>query len=68
MKRWNSKRKRSKQAISFKPSRQEIESAVSEFLKSGGTIKKVVVNEGSYKDFVALNELPTAADEFLNGQ
>jgi hypothetical protein len=68
MKRWNSKRKKNKQSLSFRPSRQEIENAVSDFLRSGGTIKKVVVNDRNYKDFVALNELPSAADEFLNGQ
>jgi hypothetical protein len=66
MKRLNNRKKRNNQSISFKPSRQDIESAVDDFLKSGGKIKKVVVNERTYKDFVALNELPSAADDFLN--
>ncbi len=68
MKRWNNRRKRSNKSIGFKPSHMEIESAVTDFLKCGGKIKKVVVNERTYKDFVALNELPSAADDFLNDQ
>lgn len=66
MKRWNNSKKRSNQSISFKPSHQDIESAVNDFLNNGGKIKKVVANERTYKDFIALNELPSAADDFLN--
>lgn len=68
MKRWNSKKRKGSRSVSFKPSRQEIDDAVSDFLKGGGTIKKIVVNDRNYKEFIALNELPSAADDFLNEQ
>ena len=68
MKKWNQRSKKNSYSKAFKPSRIEIEDAVNEFLKNGGSIKKIEANESNFKDFVALNELPSAADDFLNGQ
>ena len=68
MKNWNSRKKRRYKSVGFKPSRQDIASAVDEYLKKGGRIEKIVVSESNYKDFIALNELPSAADDFLNDQ
>lgn len=65
MKKWNNRTKKGRGAVSFKPSRNEIKSAVDDFLKNGGKIKKIEVNERNYKDFVSLNEPPSAADDFL---
>ena len=67
MKRWPSARKDRKRSIAFNPDRQAIASAVTDFVNKGGTITKIVVDERSYKDFASKNELPSAADEFLNG-
>ncbi len=67
MRTWTKKRKRRKNSVSFNPNHVYVESAVEEFLNKGGTITKVIVDERSYGDFVSLNELPSAADDFLNG-
>lgn len=65
MSRWTGKKGKRKRSTSFNPNHNEIASAVEEFLKKGGKIKKIEVDERNYRDFVALNELPSAADEFL---
>ena len=68
MKKWNNRTKKNSLSKAFKPSRIEIENAVNEFLKNGGSIKRIEANETNFKDFVTLSELPSAADDFLNGQ
>ncbi|MBU3916974.1 hypothetical protein KKA14_15690 [bacterium] len=67
MKTWTKKRKSRKNSVSFNPNHRYVKSAVEEFLDKGGKITKVIVDERSYGDFLLLNELPSAADDFLNG-
>ncbi len=67
MKKWTYKRKARKNSIPFNPNRVVIADAVEEYLRSGGKITKVIVDEKSYNDFISINEMPSAADEFLNG-
>ncbi len=66
MKRWPSKRKSRKHATGFNPNRQDIASAVDDFMRKGGIITKITVDSKSYGDFVSKKELPSAADDFLN--
>ncbi len=65
MKKWIMKKRRRKNSASFEPNRIFVKSAIDEYLKKGGKITKIVVDENSFKDFLSLNEHPNAADEFL---
>ena len=48
---------------SFNPSRNYVKSAVEDFLKNGGTIKKIELDEDAYKRFIKILSAP--ADDFL---
>ena len=60
-------RRSKKKSVKFKPSHDFLSQAVEEYLKNGGTIKKLEFDEKSFKDFIASSESPMAVDEFLNG-
>lgn len=64
MSNWRRGRK-SKKSISFNPNRNYINDAVEEYLKQGGKIKKIEMDEEAYKAFVKMRD--AAADDFLRG-
>lgn len=53
--------------VPFNPNRRYVENAVEIYLKSGGLISKVVLNENSYLAFVSCKNNKKDADEFLLG-
>ena len=57
--------RRSRKAISFNPNRNFVSSAVEEYLKSGGTITKIEIDEDAYQAFIKMRD--AAADDFLKG-
>ena len=60
-------RRSMRKSVKFKPSRDFLSKAVSEYLAEGGTITKLEFNEKSFKNFIASSESPIAVDEFLKG-
>ncbi len=66
MKKWTPRKKIKKRQVSFNPNRKFVESAIDEYLRKGGKITRVIVDEESYRDFVSLREIPLAVDDFLN--
>ncbi|MBU2510473.1 hypothetical protein KJ966_04015 [bacterium] len=63
----NYKKKRHQRTSFFNPNHGDIKNAINKYLNNGGKITKITVDEQNYKDFLSLRELPSAADEFLNG-
>lgn len=61
---WRRGRK-AKRSVSFDPNHNYVKSAVDDFLKNGGTIKKIEMDEEAYKSFVKMRD--AAADDFLKG-
>jgi len=57
-----------KGASSFRPNRAYVAESVDRYLKSGGRVNHIILDEKSYDNFVAYNESPTAVDEFLAGR
>ena len=57
--------RRAKKSVSFNPNRNFVKSAVEDFLKNGGTIKKIEIDEEAYKAFIKIRD--AAADDFLRG-
>ena len=57
-----------KGAVSFRPNRAYVAKSTENFLNDGGKINQIILDEKSYKDFVAGNEPLSAVDEFLSGQ
>ena len=66
-KKFNRKRESRKGTTRFKPNRAYIEKSVDNFLRDGGRINRIILDEKSYADFTASNESPSAVDEFLQG-
>ena len=62
---WRRGRK-AKKRTSFNPNREYVQDAVNEFLKDGGTITKIEMDEKAYQAFIKLRD--AAADDFLNGR
>lgn len=62
---WRKGRKPKKRPKSFNPNRSFINNAVDEFLKNGGTIKKIEIDDEAYQAFIKMRD--AAADDFLNG-
>lgn len=58
---------RRKKDIKFRPTSDLLRKAVSDYLKKGGVITKIELDEKSYRDFIVVNENPAAVDEFLSG-
>lgn len=63
---WRRGRKPKNRNVSFNPNRRYIQSAVDEYLKKGGTIKKIEMDEEAYQAFIKMRD--AAADDFLNGE
>ncbi|MCG8338232.1 MAG: hypothetical protein MJE63_27315 [Proteobacteria bacterium] len=57
--------RRAKKSVSFNPSHNYVKSAVEDYLKNGGTIKKIEMDEDAYKAFIKMRD--AAADDFLKG-
>lgn len=67
MSKWTRKGKRAgKRGVSFNPNRNYINSAVEEYLKEGGKITKIEIDDESYQEFVKIRDA-VSTDEFLNG-
>jgi hypothetical protein len=64
MSNWRKGRK-AKKSISFNPNRHFVKTATEDFLKKGGTIKKVEIDDEAYKAFIKIRD--AAADDFLKG-
>lgn len=58
---------RRKKNIKFKPTSDFLRKAVSDYLKKGGVITKIELDEKSYRDFIITNENTSVVDEFLGG-
>jgi argininosuccinate lyase len=67
MNQWKQYKTKRKRGISFKTSHEEIESAVSEYLKNGGKITKLEANDSNYISYLNGRE-PFLVDEFLSGR
>ncbi len=59
------KRRGRRRTVAFNPSHKYIEKSVEEYLKQGGTIKRVERVNGSYQNFVAMPDVQSSADDFL---
>jgi len=57
-----------KKSVSFKPNRDFLQKAISEYLEKGGKITKLEFDEKAYKNFISRPEAPTAVDDFLAGR
>ncbi|MCW8965834.1 MAG: hypothetical protein OQK82_03980 [Candidatus Pacearchaeota archaeon] len=57
------RRGRKSKSVSFNPSRNDVRQAVEDYLKNGGTIEKIEIDEKSYKEFIKMRD--AAADDFL---
>jgi hypothetical protein len=57
--------RRAKKSVSFNPNHNYVKSAVEDYIKNGGTIKKIEIDEDAYKAFVKMRD--AAADDFLKG-
>lgn len=62
------RRRSRKGTAQFKPNRAYIDESVEIFLRDGGKINRIILDEKSYKNFIAFNESPAAVDDFLSGQ
>lgn len=67
-KRFINRRNERKGTAQFRPNRDYIQRSLKEFLKGGGKINQIILDEKSYRDFVVVNEPPSSVDEFLSGQ
>ncbi len=59
------KRRGRRRSVSFDPNHNYVEKSVEEYLKCGGTIKRIERVNGSYESFVSISESNGSADEFL---
>lgn len=53
--------------VNFNPNRAYVDRAVSAYLKNGGKITKIELDETTYKKWMNGNEPPSEIDDFLNG-
>ena len=51
-------KRRKKGAARFKPNRAYVEKSVENFLRDGGKINRIILDEKSYRDFIIGNERP----------
>jgi LAS superfamily LD-carboxypeptidase LdcB len=65
MSQWKKGRRSKKKSVSFNPNRNYINTATDEFLKNGGKITRIEMDEDAYQAFIKMRE--AAADEFLRG-
>jgi hypothetical protein len=63
MSQWKKGRRSKKKSVPFNPNRKYLNSAIDEYLKNGGKITKIEMDEEAYQAFIRMKE--TAADEFL---
>lgn len=61
-------KRRSRGAVSFNPNRQYIEDAIQQYLKEGGEINHIEVDEKAFESSWMLNDVSSEVDEFLSGQ
>ncbi|MBT7713194.1 MAG: hypothetical protein HN745_15840 [Deltaproteobacteria bacterium] len=59
------KRRGRRRSVSFDPNHNYVEKSVEEYLKGGGTIKRIERVNGSYESFVSISDTNGSADEFL---
>ncbi len=67
-KKFVNKRRSRKGSVSFDPNRQFIEEAMQEYLKSGGRIDHIEVDEKAFEKSWMINDVGSEVDDFLNGQ
>ena len=65
MSQWRRGRRSKKKSVSFNPNRKYINSAVDEYLKNGGKITRIEIDDEAYQAFIKMRD--AAADEFLRG-
>lgn len=63
-----SKRRSRKGSVSFNPNRQFIEEAVQAYLKNGGTINQIAVDDTALEKSWMVSDIGSEVDEFLSGQ
>ncbi|MBU3917252.1 hypothetical protein KKA14_17090 [bacterium] len=63
---WKRGRHAKKRRLSFDPDHGDVETAVEEFLKKGGTITKIELDEKAYQAFVKMRD--TGIDDFLSNK
>lgn len=61
------RRQSRRKSVKFRPTHDFLNKAVSDYLKKGGVITRIELDEKSYRDFIVVNENPAAVDEFLSG-
>jgi len=61
-------KRRSRGAVSFNPNRQFIEEAVAAYLKDGGKINHIEVDEKALEKSWMINDIGSDVDDFLAGQ
>ena len=67
-KKFVNKRRSRKGSVSFNPSSQFIDEAVQEYLKGGGKIDHIEVDEKAFEKSWMINDVGSDVDDFLNGQ
>ena len=67
-KKFNRKRESRERTAAFRPNRAYIAQSIENFLRDGGRINQIILDEKCYRDFVIGSEPPSAVDEFLCGQ
>jgi len=65
MSNWNRNRRRKK--VAFNPNSSYIKNAVEDFLKKGGSIKRIEPDEESFRRSLLIKEGSGLADDFLKG-
>ena len=63
---WKKGRRSDRKSVSFNPNRNYIKSAIDKYLKDGGKITKIEMDEEAYQAFIKMRD--AAADDFLRGQ
>lgn len=62
---WAMKRRTRKKSTPFKPTHDEINAAIEEFLKNGGKIKKIKPDDNNLQQFTVRKESSVVVDDFL---
>ena len=65
MNRWQKRAAGKRKSTAFRPTRNEIQSAVETYLKNGGQITKLEANDENYKDFMNQKDSYSSITDFF---
>ena len=61
------RRRSRKRSTSFRPNSDFIKKAVTDYLKKGGKINRIEINDKSFENSWMIGDVSSDVDEFLNG-